>query len=71
MTEVVDVSNAEQQVGGGTGTLPGVILQGQDVTTLPAHRRPVNTVFQSYALFGHMTVARNVFSRKSISVSKK
>jgi spermidine/putrescine transport system ATP-binding protein len=35
-------------------------LSGADLTALPPFRRPVNTVFQSYALFGHMTVARNV-----------
>ena len=35
-------------------------LGGADLTALPPFRRPVNTVFQSYALFGHMTVARNV-----------
>jgi spermidine/putrescine transport system ATP-binding protein len=35
-------------------------LEGSDLTALPPFRRPVNTVFQSYALFGHMTVARNV-----------
>ncbi len=35
-------------------------LGGSDLTGLPPFRRPVNTVFQSYALFGHMTVARNV-----------
>ena len=35
-------------------------LDGADLTGLPPHRRPVNTVFQSYALFPHMTVARNV-----------
>ncbi|MCX7644688.1 MAG: ABC transporter ATP-binding protein [Rhodobacteraceae bacterium] len=35
-------------------------LDGQDVAPLPPFRRPVNTVFQSYALFGHMSVARNV-----------
>ncbi len=37
-----------------------VILSGQDITGLPANKRPVNTVFQSYALFPHMTVADNV-----------
>ncbi|MEO8242706.1 MAG: ABC transporter ATP-binding protein [bacterium] len=37
-----------------------VRLDGADLTGLPPHRRPVNTVFQSYALFPHMTVARNV-----------
>lgn len=35
-------------------------LEGADLTVLPPFRRPVNTVFQSYALFSHMTVARNV-----------
>jgi spermidine/putrescine transport system ATP-binding protein len=35
-------------------------LHGQDIAHLPPYRRPVNTVFQSYALFPHMTVARNI-----------
>src|SRR4051812_3621265 len=39
----------------------GVIkLGGTDVTALPARHRDVNTVFQEYALFPHMTVAQNV-----------
>ena len=37
-----------------------VILDGQDMTALPPEKRPVNTVFQSYALFPHMTVEKNV-----------
>ena len=37
-----------------------IVLGGQDITRLPPHRRPVNTTFQSYALFPHMTVADNV-----------
>src|SRR6185503_12180598 len=37
-----------------------VRLGGRDVTHTPAHRRPVNTVFQSYALFPHMAVRDNV-----------
>ena len=37
-----------------------VRIGGRDVTADPPHRRPVNTVFQSYALFPHLTVARNV-----------
>ena len=37
-----------------------VLIGGADVTDTPAHKRPVNTVFQSYALFPHMTVAQNV-----------
>ncbi len=35
-------------------------IGGVDVADIPAHRRPVNTVFQSYALFPHMTVYENV-----------
>ena len=41
----------------GEGT---VAVDGVDVTRWPAHRRPVNLVFQHYALFPHMTVERNV-----------
>ncbi len=37
-----------------------VLIDGAAVTQMPAHRRPVNTVFQRYALFNHMSVARNV-----------
>jgi spermidine/putrescine transport system ATP-binding protein len=37
-----------------------VFLGGEDVTERPPYRRDVNTVFQSYALFPHLTVARNV-----------
>ena len=37
-----------------------VSLSGQDVTSLPAHKRPVNTVFQQYALFPHRSVFGNV-----------
>ena len=35
-------------------------LAGRDVTNTPPHKRDVNTVFQSYALFPHMTVEKNV-----------
>ncbi|MGH9042607.1 MAG: ABC transporter ATP-binding protein [Acidimicrobiia bacterium] len=37
-----------------------VLLQGEDVTDRPPYERDVNTVFQDYALFPHMTVADNV-----------
>jgi spermidine/putrescine transport system ATP-binding protein len=37
-----------------------VLLSGEDVTNLPAFRRPTNTVFQSYALFPHRNVEQNV-----------
>ena len=35
-------------------------IAGRDVADIPAHKRPVNTVFQSYALFPHMNVRDNV-----------
>jgi putrescine transport system ATP-binding protein len=38
----------------------GVFLDGEDITRLPPYRRPVNLMFQSYALFPHLTVAENV-----------
>ncbi|BEG75439.1 ABC transporter ATP-binding protein [Achromobacter xylosoxidans] len=37
-----------------------ILIDGQDVSRLPAHKRPLNTVFQNYALFPHMTVLENV-----------
>ncbi|MDX8528354.1 ABC transporter ATP-binding protein [Mesorhizobium sp. MSK_1335] len=37
-----------------------ILLHGQDIAPLPPYKRPVNTVFQSYALFPHMTVAQNI-----------
>jgi spermidine/putrescine transport system ATP-binding protein len=37
-----------------------VILDGQDITDLPPNRRKVNTIFQSYALFPHLTVWENI-----------
>jgi spermidine/putrescine transport system ATP-binding protein len=37
-----------------------IILYGEDISPLPPYRRPVNTVFQNYALFPHLTVAQNV-----------
>ncbi|MET2830518.1 ABC transporter ATP-binding protein [Mesorhizobium shangrilense] len=37
-----------------------ILLHGQDIAVLPPFKRPVNTVFQSYALFPHMTVAENI-----------
>ena len=37
-----------------------ILLDGQDITYLPPNKRPVNTVFQSYALFPHLTVAENI-----------
>ena len=37
-----------------------IFIQGQNVTGVPAYRRPVNMVFQHYALFPHLSVADNV-----------
>jgi spermidine/putrescine transport system ATP-binding protein len=41
-------------------TSGSIVLYGEDVSERPAYRRPVNTVFQRYALFPHMTVRDNV-----------
>ena len=41
-------------------TVGEIYIKGQQVAGIPAYRRPVNTVFQSYALFPHMSVAQNV-----------
>jgi putrescine transport system ATP-binding protein len=37
-----------------------ILLDGEDVTPMPPHRRPVNMMFQSYALFPHLTVEGNI-----------
>jgi putrescine transport system ATP-binding protein len=37
-----------------------ILVDGQDITQLPPYQRPVNMMFQSYALFPHMTVQDNV-----------
>ena len=37
-----------------------ILLDGVDLADTPAEKRPVHTVFQSYALFPHMTVAENI-----------
>ena len=37
-----------------------MLLAGEDISLLPPNKRPVNTVFQNYALFPHMTVAGNI-----------
>jgi spermidine/putrescine transport system ATP-binding protein len=41
-------------------TSGSVLVGGEDVTSTPPHKRDVNTVFQSYALFEHLDVRRNV-----------
>jgi spermidine/putrescine transport system ATP-binding protein len=50
-----------------------IYLGGDEVTQLPAYKRDVNTVFQSYALFPHLSVERNVafgLERKKVSKSE-
>ncbi len=37
-----------------------ILIGGEDMTGVPPYRRPVNTVFQNYALFPHMTVEQNI-----------
>jgi len=54
-----------------TGT---VFLGGKDITDLPPYKRPVNTVFQSYALFPHLDITENVafgLRRRGIKSVKK
>ncbi len=43
-----------------TPTQGRILLDGQDITDVPAHQRPVNMMFQSYALFPHMNVTANI-----------
>ncbi|MFT4234090.1 MAG: ABC transporter ATP-binding protein [Microbacterium sp.] len=43
-----------------SATNGSIRIGGKDMTSTPAHKRPVNTVFQSYALFPHMSVLENV-----------
>ena len=37
-----------------------IMLNGENIAAMPPFKRPINTVFQSYALFPHMTVAENI-----------
>ncbi|MGW7520991.1 ABC transporter ATP-binding protein [Streptomyces sp. NPDC054796] len=55
-------------------TSGSVLLGEEDITSLPPHRRPVNTVFQNYALFPHLDVQDNVafgLRRRGIKPVKK
>src|SRR3954454_15248236 len=59
------IAGFEQPTGG------RVRIDGEDVAGLPAHKRPTNTVFQSYALFPHLSVSDNVaFGLKRQKVPK-
>jgi spermidine/putrescine transport system ATP-binding protein len=41
-------------------TIGAIRVNGTDMTTVPVHKRPINMVFQHYALFPHLTVAENI-----------
>jgi len=43
-----------------TPTSGRILLEGQDITDLPPYERPINMMFQSYALFPHLTVFDNI-----------
>jgi spermidine/putrescine transport system ATP-binding protein len=63
-----------RMIGGFEQPTSGLIeLQGQDVTWLPPFKRNVNTVFQNYALFPHLTIFENVafgLRRKGVKTSE-
>ncbi len=63
-----------RMIGGFEEPTSGVIeLDGQDVTWLPPYKRNVNTVFQNYALFPHLTIYENVafgLRRKGVKSSE-
>ena len=53
-------------------TSGSILIEGQDVTEMPPYKRPVNTVFQKYALFPHLSVFKNVafgLKLKSVDVA--
>ena len=54
-TTTLNLIGGFESASGGT-----LLIDGQPVHDIPPYRRPVNTVFQSYALFPHMNVAENV-----------
>lgn len=48
-----------------------ILLDGQDISAIPPHKRPVNMMFQSYALFPHMRVDQNIaFGLKQEGMAK-
>ena len=54
-----------------TPTKGRIVLDGEDMTGIPPHKRPVNMMFQSYALFPHMNVEKNIaFGLKQDGIAK-
>ena len=48
-----------------------IFLDGEDITDMPPHERPINMMFQSYALFPHMSVEQNIaFGLKQDKLAK-
>ncbi len=62
-----------RMIGGFTSPDEGrILLEGKDITNLPPEKRPLHTIFQSYALFPHLTVYNNVaFPLKMAKWSKE
>lgn len=62
-----------RMIGGFTSPDEGrILLEGKDITNLPPEKRPLHTIFQSYALFPHFTVFDNVaFPLKMAKWSKE
>jgi len=55
-----------------TPTKGQIILDGQDLSKVPPYKRPINMMFQSYALFPHMTVEQNIaFGLKQDRLSRE
>ena len=48
-----------------------ILFDGEDITNLPAHERKLNTVFQKYSLFPHMSIAENIAFGLKISKKSK
>lgn len=49
-----------------------ILIEGRDITAVPPNKRPVNTVFQNYALFPHLNVADNIaFGPRRTGVPEK
>lgn len=54
-----------------TPTTGRILIDGEDMSAVPPHKRPVNMMFQSYALFPHMSVEQNIaFGLKQDKVAK-